>query len=121
MKEFAHFATAGERRYPTIFVFAFFMGGLMVYFGKPILLGGGKITGCRANHYAEDTYLAYCASKDYGNFEHGAFLVDKRAPAVGNIAGKFAFHAFRLRRKSDVVNHTCKRMRIAAGEPSVLR
>ncbi|MEQ1776589.1 MAG: hypothetical protein ABL891_22625, partial [Burkholderiales bacterium] len=90
------------RRYLTILAFVFFSAGFIVYFGKPILLGTGKIAGCRANHYSDDSYLAYCASKGYGDYEHGAFYFDmepaardalRRAAVVflGNSIPQFAF------------------------------
>jgi hypothetical protein len=73
-----------------------------LYFGKPIIFGIDKIAGCRANHYSDDTYLAYCATKGYGDYEHGAFFFDMEPAAhdalertqvvfLGNSISQFAF------------------------------
>jgi hypothetical protein len=95
-------APLAARRYLIIFASVFLIGALAFYFGGPILLGKGKIAGCRANHYSDDSYLAYCASPGYGDYEHGVFYFDmdpkvhaalERAEVVflGNSITQFAF------------------------------
>jgi hypothetical protein len=40
------------------------------------------IFGCQANGYGVDRYLAYCNTKHYGDYDHGAFWFGLELPAV---------------------------------------
>lgn len=102
MREAEQSAVSAVKRYLTIFALTAFTAGPGLYFGEPIVFGTGKIAGCRANHYSDDTYLAYCASKGYGDYEHGAFYFDMEPAAhdalsrtevvfLGNSISQFAF------------------------------
>ena len=102
MSEAEQSAVSAAKRYLTIFALTAFTAGLGLYFGKPIVFGTGKIAGCHANHYSDDTYLAYCAAKGYGDYEHGAFYFDMEPAAhealnrtevvfLGNSISQFAF------------------------------
>ena len=74
-------AEHASKRYLMIFAPVALSAGSGLYFGNPIIFGIDKIAGCPANHYWDDTYLACCATKGYGDYEHGAFFFDMEPTA----------------------------------------
>lgn len=65
-----------QSNFKTVISISFFALSAIVYLCVPIIFGINKISGCSSDHYLGDNYIAYCNSKDFGAYEHGAFYYD---------------------------------------------
>ncbi|HTV27878.1 MAG TPA: hypothetical protein VMF32_08860 [Xanthobacteraceae bacterium] len=62
----------------------FAVAGTVSGLGYRLLDWGHDVLGCMANR-KPGTFLAYCTSDQYGDYEHGAYYFDLEPQAVGNL------------------------------------